>query len=98
MQTVTVLYTEEIEGTSLSVTTYTFNNDFSVSAVPTASGREVMIQIKKVFKSKKTDAEITTEISDWLNDLTVTQVNSVKDKANNVMSGNSNAMDILDVK
>ena len=98
MQTVTVLYTEEIEGTSLSVTTYTFNNDFSVSAVPTASGREVMIQIKKVFKSKKTDAEITTEISDWLNDLTVTQVNSVKDKANNVMSGNSNALDILDVK
>ena len=57
-----------------------------------------MIQIKKVFKSKKTDAEITTEISDWLNDLTVTQVNSVKDKANNVMSGNSNALDILDVK
>ncbi len=97
-QTVTVLYTEEIEGTSLSVTTYTFNNDFSVAAVPTATGRKVTITIKREFKSKKSEADIKAEMMDWLNDLTVTQVNSVKDKANNVMSGNSNALDILDVK
>ena len=97
-QTVTVLYTEDIEGTSLSVTTYTFNNEFSVTAVPTAMGREVTIMIERKFKSKKASADIEAEMMDWLNDLSVTQVNSVKDKANNVMSGNSNAMDILDVK
>jgi len=97
-QTVTVLYTEEIEGTSLSVTTYTFNNDFSVSGVPAAAGREITITIERKFKSKKASANIEAEMMDWLNDLTVTQVNSVKDKANNVMSGNSNALDILDVK
>ena len=97
-QTVTVLYTENIESNSLSVTTYTFNNDFSVTAVPAVAGREVTITIERKFKSKKAEADIKAEMMDWLNDLTVTQVNSVKDLASNVMSGNSNALDILDVK
>ena len=97
-QTVTVLYTENIESNSLSVTTYTFNNDFSVSTVPAVAGRQVNITIERKFKSKKSEADIKAEMMDWLNDLTVTQVNSVKDLANNVMSGNSNALDILDVK
>ena len=97
-QTVTVLYTENIELNSLSVTTYTFNNDFSVSTVPAVAGRQVNITIERKFKSKKSEADIKAEMMDWLNDLTVTQVNSVKDLANNVMSGNSNALDILDVK
>lgn len=97
-QTVTVLYTENIESNSLSVTTYTFNNDFSVSTVPAVAGRQVNITIERKFKSKKSEADIKAEMMDWLNDLTVTQVNSVKDKASNVMSGNSNALDILDVK
>lgn len=104
-QTVTVLYTENIDRNSLSVTTYTFNNDFSVKAVPVVGqnvvgveSREVNIMIERKFKSKKSEADIKAEMMDWLNDLTVTQVNSVKDLANNVMSGNSNALDILDVK
>lgn len=97
-QTVTVLYTENIDPNSLSITTYTFNNDFSVTAVPAVAGREVTITIERKFKSKKAEADVKAEMLDWLNDLTVTQVNSVKDLANNVMSGNSNALDILDVK
>ncbi|AVM68714.1 hypothetical protein C3V36_05355 [Lachnospiraceae bacterium oral taxon 500] len=101
-QTVTVLYTEEVKDASLSITTYTFNNDFSVTVRPTAaaSDRKVNITIKKVYKvdANKPEADIKAEILDWLNDLTVTQVNSVEDMANNVMSGNSNALDILDVK
>ena len=101
-QTVTVLYTEDIDVNSLSITTYTFNNDFSVLARPNAVGREVTITIeRKLLKSKKAEADIKAEMMDWLNDLTVTQVNSVKDDpvtGGNVMSGNSNALDILDVK
>ena len=98
VETVTVLYTEPVVANSLSVTTYTFNNGFEVTAVPTVSGNAVEIQIKKVFKSKKAAADIQNDVVDMLNDLMVTQVNSVEDANHNVMSGNNSAMDILDVK
>lgn len=98
VETVTVLYTEPVVANSLSVTTYTFNNGFEVTAVPTVSGNAVEIQIKKVFKSKKAAADIQNDVVDMLNDLMVTQVNSVKDAHDNVMSGNGSAMDILNVK
>lgn len=98
---VTLKYTETISNASLSTTTYTVDNGYKVVAPSVlASGREVQVVVEKTYKTKKNASQLKEEIMDNLNDLTITQVGAVKDMVSpnaNVMSGNSNAMDILDV-